>query len=1157
MANSKIPYVTLDTTMNTHRLRFNQLIDSVGDVSSLTTTATSIVGAINEHDAELGTISSAAMGTTASTVSTAIAELDGRLDSINTVELLTPRVWAQDSASLNTFEGQLSVHSAAVLNSTLTAKGNTTVGGTLGVTGNATLAADLAVNGGDITTTSTTANLLNSTATTVNFAGAGTAVNIGAVTGTTKIKNNADIDGTLNVDGTTTTTNINATGLVAVTGDLTVSDSARVENNFSVGGNVDIAGNVNVNGSIVADGQITFKAGANSDIALGDASTDTVTINAEVKSHIIPDANNTYDLGSSSKQWRNLYVDGTGNIDVISADTITTTSNASVGGNLTVTGNGVINGNVDLGNATSDTVSVVGRIDTDLNPSTNKVRDLGDPSLYWKRLFVGGITGDSASFTSDMSVGGSLSVSNDFTVGGNFVITGTQKIASQYIILNDGETGSPTLNAGLSVDRGTADSAVFHWNETGDYWQASYNNAATPSQILTAANVDNSTIEFTSGTINVKNNGIALGTKTTGNYVATIAGTANEIEVSGSGSETAAVTIGLPNDVTIGNNLTVTGNLTVNGTTTTVNTTNVAISDNIMILNNDVTGTPTEDAGIEVERGTSTNAQLLWDESAKYWVAATDTNNTLSRIATANWLDATTPIVYNSTSGNISHATSGVSANTYGQSGTEDGQYIKSITVNATGHITAITADDFDNRYDNYGSWTLSADGGSNQTISSGNTVDIAGGTYITTTASATDRVTITHDNTTRSDGTSAASPNHGGTFTVVDGVTTNATGHVTGINVKTVTLPTDNNTTYSAGEALDLDGTTFSLDLSELTTTTDTSKIDFIPVTDDAQLQYKVAVGNIPLSKFSNDNNWTSNVGTITGVTAGNGLTGGGSSGSVSLNIGAGTGVTVAADAISIGQAVGTTDNVTFNSVTTATIARTGDLTLDASGDIYLDADGGQVVMKDANVATNALTFNLDASPNITAVGAMSMSTNSSFTVDAAGDIVLDADGNEIQFKNGAGGDTVTMSILDTAVTNFAFPGTTNIYNSSGDVSLSASGDLLLDANGGQIILRDGGTTRGYLDVATANQIKVYTGTGTLSTTFSGDDLTTVGTVTAADGNFTNTLTAGSALIIDTWTIVNNSGSLTFSNGGVAKMKLDASGNLTVIGNVTAYGSV
>ena len=49
-----------------------------------------------------------------------------------------------------------------------------------------------------------------------------------------------------------------------------------------------------------------------------------------------------------------------------------------------------------------------------------------------------------------------------------------------------------------------------------------------------------------------------LGTHTSGNYVATVAGTTNEVEVSGSGSETAAVTIGLPNDVTIGNDLTVT-----------------------------------------------------------------------------------------------------------------------------------------------------------------------------------------------------------------------------------------------------------------------------------------------------------------------------------------------------------------------------------------------------------------------------------------------------------------------------------------------------------------------------------------------------------------------------------------------------------------------
>ena len=67
---------------------------------------------------------------------------------------------------------------------------------------------------------------------------------------------------------------------------------------------------------------------------------------------------------------------------------------------------------------------------------------------------------------------------------------------------------------------------------------------------------------------------ITLGSGTTGNYVATVAGTSNEVDVSAS---TGAVTIGLHNDVTIGNNLTVSGNLHVDVTTTTVNTTNLLV----------------------------------------------------------------------------------------------------------------------------------------------------------------------------------------------------------------------------------------------------------------------------------------------------------------------------------------------------------------------------------------------------------------------------------------------------------------------------------------------------------------------------------------------------------------------------------------------------
>ncbi len=62
-------------------------------------------------------------------------------------------------------------------------------------------------------------------------------------------------------------------------------------------------------------------------------------------------------------------------------------------------------------------------------------------------------------------------------------------------------------------------------------------------------------------TATVAADSVALGTDTTGSYISTIAGTSNEVEVSGSGAETATVTIGLPDDVTIGNDLTVTADL--------------------------------------------------------------------------------------------------------------------------------------------------------------------------------------------------------------------------------------------------------------------------------------------------------------------------------------------------------------------------------------------------------------------------------------------------------------------------------------------------------------------------------------------------------------------------------------------------------------------
>jgi hypothetical protein len=126
----------------------------------------------------------------------------------------------------------------------------------------------------------------------------------------------------------------------------------------------------------------------------------------------------------------------------------------------------------------------------------------------------------------------------------------------------------------------------------------------------------------TTGAVTIKN--VNLATQTTGNYIATIAGTANEIEVSGSGSENSAVTIGLPDNVEVTGNLRVGGNLNVVGTVNSVNTTQVNIVDNKINLNTDFTGTPTADAGVRVERGDGADVEILWNETNDNW---TLTNN--------------------------------------------------------------------------------------------------------------------------------------------------------------------------------------------------------------------------------------------------------------------------------------------------------------------------------------------------------------------------------------------------------------------------------------------------------------------------------------------------------------------------------------------------
>ena len=82
--------------------------------------------------------------------------------------------------------------------------------------------------------------------------------------------------------------------------------------------------------------------------------------------------------------------------------------------------------------------------------------------------------------------------------------------------------------------------------------------------------------------------------------------------------------ISTEDDVTISSNLTVGGDLIISGDTVSLNVAEILIEDNILVLNSNVTGSPILNAGIEVERGTSTNVQIRWNEALDKWQFTND-----------------------------------------------------------------------------------------------------------------------------------------------------------------------------------------------------------------------------------------------------------------------------------------------------------------------------------------------------------------------------------------------------------------------------------------------------------------------------------------------------------------------------------------------------
>jgi len=238
-------------------------------------------------------------------------------------------------------------------------------------------------------------------------------------------------------------------------------------------------------------------------------------------------------------------------------------------------------------------------------------------------------------------------VKNGLTVDGNVTITGTNGTINSSNILTEATVAYPaapntfgtisangtsvvadsstdtltlTPSTGITiVGNATSDTITISNSDLGSSQNIFKTFIANGTSIVAANNSDTITITPSTG-ITIAGNATSDTITITNSGVTGVSGTANEIEVS---AGTGSVTIGLPDNVTIGNNLTVTGNLTVSGTTTTLNTDTLAVEDNIVMLNTNFTGVPNLDAGIEVERGSYTNAKIYWNETANAWYLST------------------------------------------------------------------------------------------------------------------------------------------------------------------------------------------------------------------------------------------------------------------------------------------------------------------------------------------------------------------------------------------------------------------------------------------------------------------------------------------------------------------------------------------------------
>ena len=238
--------------------------------------------------------------------------------------------------------------------------------------------------------------------------------------------------------------NSSADGQLDLVADTEIQIAATT---VDINGAVDISGNLGVGGNLTVTGTTTFNGGT---LTLGDADTDNIVFGGEVDSDIIPDDDGAFDLGSSSKEWKDLFIDGTANIDSLVADTADinggTIDGATLGTNSAIT-QAVID-NININGSTIGHTS-----DTDLLTLASGVLTVaGEISVT--TLDIGGTNVTSTATELNLLDGVSGLVQADFTklaavdstaaelniVDGGTSATSTTVADADRVVLNDNGT---------------------------------------------------------------------------------------------------------------------------------------------------------------------------------------------------------------------------------------------------------------------------------------------------------------------------------------------------------------------------------------------------------------------------------------------------------------------------------------------------------------------------------------------------------------------------------------------------------------------------------------------------------------------------------------------------------------------------------------------